>query len=78
MMNKLETKFGFKIHGKTPEGHISIAHGKEHSIWIFLYSQAGVHESAHGLTEYIIYTQSDKAKKFNGTFPSQKEIKNAI
>ena len=77
-MNKLETKFKFKIHGKTPEGHISIHHDKEHTIWIFLYSQAGVHESAHGLTEYIIYTQSAKAKKFNETFPTLKEIKNAI
>jgi len=79
-MTKLETKYGFKIHGPTPEGHISINHDndKPHILWIFLYSQAGVHEGADGLTEYIVYTQNDKTKKFSGTFPTQKEIEHAI
>tara|TARA_Y100000310_G_scaffold55366_1_gene50783 strand:+ start:991 stop:1290 length:300 start_codon:yes stop_codon:yes gene_type:complete len=80
IMTKLETKFGFKIHGKNPEGHISIQHdnSNDHILWIFLYSQAGVHESADGITEHIVETKSNIVKKFKGTFPTQKEIKNAI
>ena len=80
IMNKLETKFGFMIHGKNPEGHISIKHdnSNDHILWIFLYSNSGVHESADGITEHIVETKSDIVKKFNGTFPTQKEIKNAI
>ena len=76
IMTKLETKFGFKIHGPTPEGHISVNHDNDqpHILWIFLYSQSGIHESENSLTKQITQVKSDKVKKFNGIFPTQKEI----
>ena len=79
IINKIETKFPVKIHAPTKNdfvnGHISINHiNEEHQFWIFIYSSSGVHESAHGITEYVIETNNNRVKKFNGTFPSQKEI----
>ena len=56
--------------GVTIINHIN----EEHQFWIFIYSSSGVHESAHGITEYVIETKNNRVKKFNGTFPSQKEI----
>jgi len=79
IMNKLETKFGFKIHGKTPEGHISIEHeNSNHQIWIFLYDKTGTHESENMITKQIVKVKSDKTKKFSGTFPTESELKKAI
>jgi len=76
-MNKLETKFKFKIHGKNPEGHISIQHENlNHQIWIFLYSTSGTHESEK--TKQIVKVKSDKVKKFKGTIPTESEIKKII
>ena len=78
-MNKLETKFKFKIHGKTPEGHISINHAENnHTIWIFFYDKSGEHESENTVTKEIIKQKSSKAKKFTGTIPTESELKKAI
>tara|TARA_R100000687_G_C6308418_1_gene99272 strand:+ start:27 stop:326 length:300 start_codon:yes stop_codon:yes gene_type:complete len=80
IMNNLQTKFGFKIHGPTPEGHISINHhnDQDHILWIFLYNSNGMHESENSLTKQIMQVKSDKVKKFNGTYPSQKEIESNV
>ena len=79
IMNKLETKFKFKIHGKNPEGHISIQHeNSNHLIWIFLYSQTGINESENMITKQIVKVKSDKVKKFKGTIPTESEIKKII
>jgi len=79
IMNKLETKYGFKIHGKNPEGHISMQHtNSNHLIWIFLYSSKGTHESENTITKQIVKVKSDKTKKFSGTFPTESEIKKII
>ena len=79
IMDKLETKFGFKIHGDKPEGHISINHEKDnHAFWIFLYDKTGEHESQNTVTKEIIKQKSSKAKKFTGTIPTESELKKAI
>jgi hypothetical protein len=79
IMSKLETKYGFKIHGKNPEGHISMQHtDSNHQIWIFLYDKAGVFESENMITKQIEKKKSDKTKKFSGTFPTESEIKKII
>jgi len=79
IMNKLETKFGFMIHGKYPEGHISMKHeNSNHLIWIFLYDKAGWFESENMITKQIVKVKSDKVKKFSGTFPTESELKKAI
>ena len=79
IMNKLETKYGFKIHGKNPQGHISMQHtDSNHLIWIFLYDKAGVFESENTITKQIEKKKSDKVKKFSGTLPTESELKKAI
>ena len=79
IMNKLETKFKFKIHGKNPEGHISIYHeNSNHLIWIFLYSQTGINDSENMITKQIVKVKSDKVIKFKGKFPTLDQIKQTI
>lgn len=80
---KLETDFGLSLHAKTKtdsvNGHISCHHhNTKHTFWIFIYSNSGVHESAHGITEHVIETKNNRVKRISGSLPSQKEIKNAI
>ena len=80
IIEKLESKFSFKIHAAEKlNGHISIAHGKhEHSLWVFLYSKNKIHESEDSTTKKIIEQHNDRAEKLTGAFPTQKEIENAI
>ena len=80
IMNKFEKKFKCKIHGKNPEGHISIQHdnSNNHILWIFLYDSSGVFESENMITKQIVKVKSDKTKKFSGTFPTLEEVKKAI
>jgi hypothetical protein len=81
MLNKLEKKFGIKFHANTRKekvnGHLSVKHNNgAHILWIFLYSSNGVHESIRG--DKIIKQKNNRVIKFNGTFPTETEIKNAL
>ena len=81
MMTKLEKKFGIKLHADSVDdkvnGHISIKHTNgNHIIWVFLYDKTGINQSIRG--DEIIEQESNRVIKFNGTFPTEKEIKNAL
>jgi len=83
MMTKLETKFNVKLHTDTKtskvNGHISVSHEKNnHTIWVFLYSNTGIHEGENTITKKIVKTNSNRVEKFNGTFPTESEIKKII
>ena len=84
IMDKFEKKFGIKLHAETRHekvnGHVSVKHnqGKQgkHIIWVFIYSESGIFESIRG--DKIIEQKSNRVIKFNGTFPTETEIKNAL
>tara|TARA_B100000949_G_C13977832_1_gene323850 strand:+ start:136 stop:378 length:243 start_codon:yes stop_codon:yes gene_type:complete len=80
-MDKFEKKFGIKLHAETRHekvnGHVSVKHDNgKHIIWVFLYDKTGIHQSIRG--DKIIEQKSNRVIKFNGTFPTESELKKAI
>ncbi len=81
IMDKFEKKFGIKLHAETRHekvnGHVSVKHDNgKHIIWVFLYDKTGIHQSIRG--DKIIEQKSNRVIKFNGTFPTESELKKAI
>ena len=58
-------------------GHISISHKQnDHTIWLFLYDKAGIHESESN--GKIIIQDNKFVKKFSKTIPTENQLKKAI
>ena len=81
ILDKFEKKFGIKLHAETRHekvnGHVSVKHDNgKHIIWVFLYDKTGIHQSIRG--DKIIEQKSNRVIKFNGTFPTESELKKAI
>lgn len=91
---KIHNAINSKVDGEilnlksTKNGHISIDHKQNnHTIWLFLYSKDGEHESEKtdkqkrkkGIHEKISkITQNKQVKKYSGSIPTATELKNAI
>ena len=71
--SKIKSLLGDNIDGVNY--HTSISHKQNnHRIWVFLYDKTGTHESeAQGKN---VFNESSLVKKFKGTMPTEKEIKN--
>lgn len=84
ILSKIETEIGTKIHADTEnekvQGHLSIKHAKNnHTIWVFLYDNDGIHESEkHGTDEIIIKTNQIRIKKFVGVMPTVRQLRDLI
>lgn len=64
--------------GLDPCGHVSIAHGDPHRIWIYYYDVAGVHESTSSNKDTDTFRKVDWVKKAINKPASAQEIKTLI
>ena len=82
IMDAIELKVRKRLHANsktdTVEGHISIDHTpNNHTIWVFLYDNNGIHESeSHGKKR--TRTNQPRIKKFVGRMPTKTALENII